>query len=222
VRKIYDVLEGVAEFHLLQSVRSQHRDRLAAIRNPKSSKLKDAEGNIVALGIDTVAARLGAGLIDPTNPIVLVICDAETGTAHNRWNTLRAILQESEFPQVDEDFPKSGYVGTSESGKRVGIWIMPDNENPGMLEDFYLGTIPEDDREKSLASEFVNGIENPKFGRATIEETEKAKSKAVLGVWLCIQEEPIAPGAAVERGWLSAERGGMPPFIQWLDDLLSE
>ena len=65
-----------------------------------------------------------------------------------------------------------------------GLWIMPDNQNEGMLEDWIKSCIKED--ESTLfqqASDAVESISDPKFKEHLI-------SKAEVATWLAWQKKP--------------------------------
>ena len=72
---------------------------------------------------------------------------------------------------------------------------MPNNTDPGMIEDFYLRAIPDEDLELELAHTFVSSIPNPKF-RLKI-------SKSKYRVWLAIQKVPFGPAGALSVGQVS-------------------
>jgi len=36
-------------------------------------------------------------------------------------------------------------VAVAADGRRLGVWLMPDNQNPGKLEDFFALLVPPDD-----------------------------------------------------------------------------
>lgn len=73
----------------------------------------------------------------------------------NRWGRLRACLRASGV-EVPQAVPREGLVvnGVNGSGgcERFGVWLMPDNEGEGMLEDFLVKLVPGGDlRQRSRA-----------------------------------------------------------------------
>ena len=54
--------------------------------------------------------------------------------------------------------PKDGYVASYRVGtlrKKFGLWIMPDNCQPGQLEDFVMRMVPDIDLVEQPAREFI-------------------------------------------------------------------
>lgn len=70
---------------------------------------------------------------------LVVIIDADT-SPQRRWDQLCAALN-SAVPLLPQEIPSAGFVTTLPSGRRFGAWLMPDNNLPGMLEDWLLSAI---------------------------------------------------------------------------------
>ena len=94
---------------------------------------------------------------------------------------------------------------------RVGIWLMPNNQNPGEIEDFVHTLIPNDDPVWPLATQYIDGIP-PEYRRFTDAKVSRAKIHA----WLAAREEPRLMGAAIGTGELSADRTLALNLINWL------
>ena len=98
---------------------------------------------------------------------------------------------------------------------QLGIWLMPDNQMSGMLEDFLLRLANEEDRLISRAENVVDSI----------PETERLfanpkRSKAIIHTWLAWQEEPgTSLGLSITRRYLDPTRNPAPEFKQWLEKL---
>ena len=97
-----------------------------------------------------------------------------------------AILSQHNYLLPDNP-EKDGVILSPPSGARpyVGIWLMPDNQTSGMLEDFLLRLTGDGDPLLSRAEQVVNSI----------PETEKLfgntkRSKAVIHTWLAWQSDP--------------------------------
>ena len=102
--------------------------------------------------------------------------------------------------------------GTIIDGKpRVGIWLMPDNESPGELEDFIAEMIPHDDAVWPLSEDYVNGI--PEADRKFAEgKTLRAKVYA----WLATRSDPRPMGLAIGAGDLNTQGEVSNRFVSWL------
>lgn len=96
----------------------------------------------------------------------------------------------------------------------VGVWLMPDNQLPGELEDFVSTMIPDDDPTWLLAKEYIEKIpsEHKQFARAKT-------SRAELHAWLASRKQPGRMGQAIERGDLGIEGPICQDFVTWITRL---
>jgi hypothetical protein len=84
------------------------------------------------------------------------------------------------------------------SSPSIGIFIMPDNKNSGMLEDLCLKAL-ENDPILSCIDQYFQCVEN----NALRQPKEKNMSKAKIRAWLSSQEEPDKVlGHAAQEGYL--------------------
>lgn len=97
---------------------------------------------------------------------------------------------------------------------RLGIWIMPDNQSLGELEDFAIQMIPKYTPQWEAAQRYVDSIPsgNRKFAQ---DKADKAK----LYAWLATLKEPTRIGAAISSQDLETKGPLCQEFIQWLQDL---
>ena len=75
---------------------------------------------------------------------------------------------------------------------RVGIWLMPDNQSLGELEDFVAQMIPDNDPVWPLSQDYISRI--PEEHR---EFAENKTSTAEVYAWLATREDPRQMGAAI-------------------------
>lgn len=100
---------------------------------------------------------------------------------------------------------------------RLGVWMMPDNQVEGMIEDFLLRLAHADDRLLERARSAVDGIpaQDRRFSLAH-------RSKATAHTWLAWQEEPgTALGQAITKRYLDPSRHPAPAFRDWLLELFT-
>ena len=101
-----------------------------------------------------------------------------------------------------------------ESNPRVGVWLMPDNQNPGELEDFIKTMIPPGDPVWPLSESYIDGI--PQNDRKfTAGKTLRAKVNA----WLAAREDPRPMGTAIRAGDLDANAQISSSFVNWLQGM---
>lgn len=94
--------------------------------------IEDAKGNTLALEALPLALR--------SHQRVGIVLDADIAPG-DRWQSLGDRLSGTGFPLPAEPDP-AGTVSEAPDGKRLGVWLMPDNQNPGKLEDFLALLVP--------------------------------------------------------------------------------
>lgn len=149
--------------------------------------------------------------------IVGVVIDADTDMA-SRWQSLRDRLIGIGYETVPDNPVPDGTILDPPAGKllpRVGIWVMPDNQRKGILEDFLRFLVPEGSRL----------FEHVKFSVASIPEGERRFSqltepKAIIHTWLAWQEEPGKPlGTAITARYLDPGVAQVDVLVSWLKRL---
>ena len=109
--------------------------------------------------------------------------------------------------------PKDG--GTIIEGDlRVGVWLMPDNSQPGELENFVAELVPEEDPVWPLAERYVDGIPSGDRQFSPMKEM-----RAKLHAWLATREEPRMMGAAIGAGSLDTSAPAAQALVAWLTAL---
>ena len=94
---------------------------------------------------------------------------------------------------------------------KIGIWLMPDNQACGELEDFALPMIRENDKVWPLSECYIEGV--PTLERKFVPEKI---SKAKVHAWLATKKEPGRLGAAVGVGDLDVNVPVCKGFLGWL------
>lgn len=144
-----------------------------------------------------------------------VLVDADTD-ARTRWQQLTSAVSPVGYVLPDIPTEAGTLVPAPGPGRpRLGLWMMPDNRVEGMLEDFLLRLIREDDPLVALAADAVDGI--PEAARPF---ALAHRSKAAVHTWLAWQEEPgTALGHAITKRYLDPTRNPAPAFRAWLLEL---
>ena len=167
-------------------------------------------------GVDSIKKVLPNQLKSMTGKTLGVIIDADVDIK-TRWQSIKNILLEHKF-NAPKDFPIEGLILINENEVRVGVWIMPNNNLNGMLEDFMALLIPNDDKLLPIVSANIDDIERQKLNKY------KAlyKSKAIIHSWLALQEEPgKAMGQAITNNYLANNEAICKPLINWLNNLFN-
>lgn len=143
-----------------------------------------------------------------------IVVDADTDLA-SRWRGLRKILLDAGYKKMPVS-PHSGGTIIYESDRPiVGIWLMPNNKLPGMLEDFISFLVPPSDVLWPIAEAVLQQViaQDRRFPQAH-------HMKAHIHTWLAWQGEPGKPlGLAIKAHYLDADAAHAQQFIAWIRQL---
>jgi hypothetical protein len=196
------VVEGADDRHVLLAL-------LAAHAVPEVFRIDVAHGAEHLL--DTLPTRLKESDLER----LAVILDADEAV-ERRWEQLRRILLRAGGSSVPEAPSVGGTVLELDGGLTVGVWLMPDNRLPGMLEHFVLFLTPRDDVLLPLVEQFLDTVpEHPRRFRP------HHRAKALIHAWLALQNEPGKPmGLAITSRHLDAGQEVAGPLVDWLRRVL--
>lgn len=143
-----------------------------------------------------------------------VIVDADKSPT-SRWNKIGKFAQ-TKFPGlVPQTCPPGGLI-IDDGVKRFGAWIMPDNSNPGMLEDLCQTMVPSPSN--ALWTYAAASTQTAVQHGATYKQVHLAKAN--VRSWLAWNDPPGEQmGAAIAQNILNAHASGITPFITWLRTL---
>ena len=144
-----------------------------------------------------------------------IIVDADLDLS-SRWQQIHGILKNI-FPELPNKLPKEGLIFKNENFS-VGVWLMPNNVIPGMLEDFIKFLIPNDDEQFPEIKNFLDQLEkNGINGYKKIH-----RSKAEIHSWLAVQSDPGTPlGLGITKRYLTIEEDECKNLVQWLIQLFA-
>lgn len=183
-------------------------------------------------GVDEVKKKLNENFFDDLLedlPVELkgsevtalgIIVDADLNIKA-RWESLANRLKELKYSDVP-DLPKvGGTICTGEDLPKIGVWLMPDNSLPGMLEDFVKLLVP--DEQKSLLEKAVEAVESiPENERLFVTENSDKTAKAQIHTYLAWQSRPGVPfGIAVREKFLKADSPQADDLMKWIKELFS-
>ena len=140
-----------------------------------------------------------------------IVADANEDPS-GRWQSISDQLKRAGF-SPPEDSRCAGIVlcKTQPAPLRAGVWLMPDNNGPGELEDLLAGMIRDDDPAWPRAREYVEGI--PRDRRAF---KPSKLTRACLYAWLATREEPRHIGLATKAGDFDHKTAEAVRFVNWL------
>jgi hypothetical protein len=159
---------------------------------------------------DQIPVRLKQSNIDTIG----IIIDADSDL-QLRWNNLKQLLNAQGFV-LPEILPERGLIHSKLGRISIGIWIMPNNNLNGMLEDFINFLVPPDDTLFPVINENLNEIERKQLNKYKLIH----KSKAIIHSWLSVQEVPGTPmGLSITKRYLTTDDNTCKKLIDWLNDL---
>jgi len=142
-----------------------------------------------------------------------IVIDADKSVP-STWQSACATLQKLGYTDLPAEIPKDGaiIVDADPDLAKVGVWIMPDNENRGEIEDFFLQMISLNDfylqRAKASVKELI--LEEKNLFAAS------DRSKAEVHTWLAWQKDPgKSMGIAIKSNWIDHKFPLAERFARW-------
>lgn len=143
-----------------------------------------------------------------------ILLDADTDL-YARWQAVVARLKGAGYADTPELPSPDGTVISAPPNTllpRVGIWLMPDNQANGILENFLRFLVPKDDPLFAHVEASLEGIPS-----AQCRFSELKQPKAKIHTWLAWQEEPGKPlGQAITARYLDPHLPAADCFANWL------
>ncbi len=217
------LVEGPDDYHVLQhllalhSVDKQISYRLEGYRNPPKPSTEDEIVFRVMGGVQNVRKGVTEYLsqqLKITGDLkrLGVVVDADADCAA-RWQSLRDVLIASGYTDAPKQADPLGTILEHEEKPRVGIWIMPNNREPGSMEHFFALFLPAGDSLWERARLCVEQI--PPDERLF----KDAFIKAHVHTWLAWQKRPGLPmGQAISdpEKYLNAHAPNALQLLDWL------
>ena len=139
-----------------------------------------------------------------------VIVDANSHLP-NRWAQLRSRAGSVGVRLPDVPDPDGTIVAGFRPNSQVGLWLMPDNREPGTLESFLARLIPAEDALWPYAGEVIAEA-RARGARCR----EKDHLKGALHTWLAWQEDPGRPfGMALGAEVFRHDTPDALRFVSW-------
>lgn len=150
-----------------------------------------------------------------------VLIDADTDL-ESCWQAVRQRLIQAGYSDWPSQPDPEGTIASGPTGTllpRVGVWLMPDNQTPGILEDFLRFLVPAAGQELLLHAE--HAIETIPLEERRFSDLKR--SKALIHTWLAWQEEPGRPlGQAITARFLDSSAQEAERFANWLLRLFAD
>ena len=162
--------------------------------------------------------RLNALILQPDPPEAIgIVLDADYPDIMSRWQQIRQKIKDHGYPFSKSPLPGGTILKKKTQTPTIGIWLMPDNQKTGMLEDFVMEMA--DKTALQAAKDCVARAKEK--GITTYKPAHH--SKAVIHTWLSWQDEPGKPlGQAITAKVLEPGSELAKVFIHWLEDLFQD
>lgn len=195
------LVEGPSDKQVVRSLRKRFRGK----HSIPEFEIREARG------VDRLLSVIEAEIDVPGRIALGVLVDANDAVA-DRWS---AVTERIRCARPDMRLENPVTDGTIVRGSPdVGIWLWPDNESQGELEDFVGRMIPNSDPVWPLSRKYIGDI--PKeYRRFSEEKTMRAKVHA----WLATRETPGLMGSAVGEDVLEVDGALVTRFADWLRNL---
>ena len=193
-------------YHLLISHRIVVKDRDTKRANNNGIEIVDTKG------IENLLEDLPRQILADSSLASLgIVVDADDDIAV-RWQALRDILLKVGYSTVPASPDLGGTIIYEHDQPTIGIWIMPNNELPGMLEHFCRFLVPYDDCLWDRAESVVQQVM-----QVDCRFPQPHLMKAQIHSWLAWQNEPGKPlGQAITKRFLDSQAPYAQQFILWI------
>jgi hypothetical protein len=135
-----------------------------------------------------------------------------------RWLQLKNKLERAGVTLPAQPLPEGTIAQGQRPDYRTGIWMMPDNSQPGALEEFLAGLIPQQDACWPYTDEVCTEAQArgaPFPGSAFM--------KARIRTWLAWRKKPGLPaGTALKAGYFRHDSELVSRFVSWFRQLFLE
>ena len=163
-------------------------------------------------GINLLQEQITVRLKQSDIRTIGIIVDADADL-QKRWNSISSIISEQGF-HCPPEIPSEGFI-VLKGEIKIGIWIMPNNNTTGMLEDFISFLVPVDDKLFLRSNATLSQMEQENINRYSLTH----KSKALIHTWLAWQSDPGTPmGLAITKKYLTNTEENCSVFIKWIND----
>ncbi len=167
-------------------------------------------------GIDAVRRDIPVRLKESGLTALGILVDADENL-QSRWESLRNLLENNEY-QIPVTLPLDGLIVAPPDRPRIGLWLMPDNQEPGMLENFVAQLIPAEDPLKPIAEQALDDIETQRLNRYNPVH----RPKALIHTWLAWQNPPGRPiGQSITNHVLRHNQPLANRFVTWMQNLFN-
>jgi hypothetical protein len=206
------LVEGPDDVYFFAHLLEHHGIVLSERHRDEPGKVKIVDGG----GYENLRSSIPVRLKGSDLRRLGIVVDADTDFAA-RWQSLRDVLSAVGYTSVPTAPLLDGTVIISPDRPVVGVWLMPDNVRPGMLEDFARLLVPAGDPLLQRVDPCLQAIPASERRWSAIHH-----AKAEIHTWLAWQDEPGRPiGQAIAKKYLDADAPPARQIIDWVRRLFA-
>jgi len=203
------LVEGNNDQHVIWALCGQHNV------NQTFEVVAPSDLGGVADGIDSLLTGIPERLKQSDFEVLGIVVDADENL-QGRWESVRNRLIEGGYQDLPNQPVSDGIIVSPEDMPRVGVWLMPNNQLTGMLEDFVAYLIPDEDQLSPITQQYIDTVENGSLNNYSPQHS----SKAFIHAWLACQQNPGMPmGQAITAHVLNFNMPLANKFVEWLNEL---
>ena len=141
------------------------------------------------------------------------VVDADDDPAA-RWDAVSDRLHSAGIGAPITPDPNGTIIAAAGAMPSIGIWLMPDNQSLGELEDFVAQMIPSGDPVWPLSQDYIDRIPagDRKFASGKV-------LRAKIHAWLAVREDPRQMGLAIRARDLDVSGPLCTRYADWLNRL---
>jgi len=162
-------------------------------------------------GDSNLLKQLNAFLLANDKDIIGVILDADNNV-DARYQEIKDKVKK--FYTLPKDMPKGGLVHTEKGRPKLGVWIMPNNQDNGALEEFYL-TLATD-----IDTDFIDNVITQAENKKLTSFKSQHRKKVIMHTYFSWQDSPGSPlHASINKIALDNNQNIAKAFSAWLVQL---
>lgn len=204
------LVEGDNDIHVIANLAlAKGLPKIQGYETPKKFEKQFA---IIGNGIDGVKERIPTILKTEGLTNFGIVLDADANV-QAIWEAIKHILSDVGFQNLPK-VPEVGGTLIFQAGKpKLGIWIMPDNQNSGYLENFLKKMIPDGDNLLLKAETIIQELMDNEWNKFS----KVKRTKAEIHTWLAWQPTPGMPmGMAISANYFDCNTELATRFLTWL------
>ena len=153
------LVEGKDDLHIISAICKKY----LVIEN---FEIKNCEGKDNILKKNKLDEQLSIQFKGYEKKSIGIVLDADNDF-DKRWNEIKNILKKFDF-HFPIDSPKEGLILSNEKEQKIGVWIMPNNDSKGMIEDFVSFLIPNNDKLLEITNQTLEFIESQNLNKYSL------------------------------------------------------